>query len=63
MSGDFDITKNFSLKSHQINWPVFINCPGHFTSFNPVSISSTGANISFTEKRVLQWSYDSGEFS
>ena len=63
MSGDFQTTKNFSLKSHKINWPVIINCPGHFTSLNPVSISSTGANISSIEKRVLQWSCDTGEFS
>ena len=25
---------------------VVINCPGHFTSTNPISISSSGANIS-----------------
>ena len=30
---------------------------------NPVSISSTRATISSTEKRVLQWSFDTGEFS
>ena len=63
MSGDFQATKNFSLKSHKVNWPIAINCPGHFTSSNPVSISSTGANISSTEKRVLQWSCDTGEFN
>ena len=56
-------TKNFSLKSHKINWPVIINCPGHFTSLKPVSISSTGSNISSTKERVLQWSCDTGEFS
>ena len=63
MSGDFQATKNFSLKSHKINWSVIINCSGHCTSSNPVSISSTGANISSTEKRILQWSCDTGEFS
>ena len=63
MSGDFQATKNFSLNSHKVNWPVIINCPGHFTSSSPVSISSTGANISSTEKRFLQWSCDTGEFS
>ena len=63
MLGDFQATKNFSLKSHKINWPVTINCPGHFTGSNPVSISSIGANISYTEKRVLKWSCDTGEFS
>ena len=51
MSGDFQATKNFSLKSHKINWAVIINCPGRFTRSNPVSISSTGANISSSEKR------------
>ena len=30
---------------------------------NAVSISSTGANISSTEKRVLPWSCDIGELS
>ena len=63
MSGDFQATKSFNFKSHKVSWPVFINCPGHFTSSNPVSISSTGATISSTEKRVLQWSCDTGEFS
>ena len=63
MSGDFQATKNFSLKSHKINWHVIINCPGNFTSSNPGSISPTGANFSSTEKRVLQWSCDNGEFS
>ena len=63
MSGDFQATKNFSLKSRKINRPVVINCPGPFISSNPVSTSSRGANISFTEKRVLQWSCDTGEFS
>ena len=50
MSGDFQATKNFSLKSHKVNWPIVINCLGHFTSSNPVSASSTGANVSSTEK-------------
>ena len=45
MSGDFHTAKNFSLKSDEDNWPVVINCPDHFTSTIPVSISSTGANI------------------
>ena len=63
MSGDFQATKNFSLKSDKVSWPVVINCPDHFTSSNTVSISSTGANISSTEKKVLQWSRDIGEFS
>ena len=26
MSRDFYATKNFSFKSHKINWPVVINC-------------------------------------
>ena len=59
----FKQPKTSSLKSQKANWPVAIDCPGHFTSSNPVSISSTGANISSTEKRVLQWSCDAGEFS
>ena len=50
MSEDFQATKNFSLKSHKANWPVVINCPGHFTSSNPVSICSAGANIGSTKK-------------
>ena len=63
MSGYFQATKNFNLKSHKINWPVIINCPDHFTSLNPVLISSTGANIGSIEKSVLQRSCDAGEFS
>ena len=63
MSRHSHSTKNFSLKSHKVNWPVVINCPDHFTSTIPVSISSTGVNIIFTEKGVLQWSRDTGEFS
>ena len=51
MSGDFQATKNIILKSHRINWPVILNCPGHFASSNPNLISSTGANISSTEKK------------
>ena len=53
MSGEFQAIRNFSLKSHKIIWAVVINCPDHFTSLNLVSISSTGTNISSTEKRVL----------
>ena len=60
---DFQATKSLSLKSQKANWPVAIDCPGHFTSLNPVSISSAGANISSTVKRVLQWSCDAGEFT
>ena len=45
LSGDFHTAKNFSLKSDEDNWPVVVNCPDHFTSTIPVSISSTGANI------------------
>ena len=63
MSRDFEATKNFSLKSHKVNWPIVINCQDHFTSSNPVSISPIEANISSTEKRMLQWSYDTGKFS
>ena len=48
----FSRNQNFSLKSHKVNWPVVINCPGHFTSTNSVLISSTGANISPT---VIMW--------
>ena len=55
MSGDFHATKNFSLKSHKNNCPDVIDCPGHFACTNSVSIGSTGANISSTEKGVLQW--------
>ena len=62
MSGDFYATINFSFKSHKVNWPVVINCPVHFTSTCLISISLTGANISFTEKGVLQWSCNTGEF-
>ena len=66
MSGDFQATKNFlnflnSLKSHKVNWPFVINCPGHFTSSNPVLISSTEANISSTEKKgptVVMWHWE-----
>ena len=29
MSVDFQATKNLSLKSHKVNWPVAINCPGY----------------------------------
>ena len=54
LSGDFHTAKNFSLKSDEDNWPVVINCPDHFTSTIPVSISSTGANIR---------SCDTGKFS
>ena len=60
MSGEFQTIRNFSLKSQKVTWPVAINCPDHFTSSNPVLISSTGKNIISTEKRILQWSYDSG---
>ena len=63
MSEGSHATKIFSLKSFKINWPVIINCPGHFTSSNSFSISSTGANICSTEKGVLQWSCDTEEFS
>ena len=52
-----------TFKQPKVNWPVIINCPGHFTSSNLVSRSSAGANISSTERRVLQWSCDSGKFS
>ena len=38
MSADFQATRNFSLKSHKVSWPVVINCLGHFTNSNPVSI-------------------------
>ena len=38
MSADFQATKNFSLKSHKVSWPVVINCLGHFTNSNLVSI-------------------------
>ena len=61
ISGDFQATKNFSLKSRRFKWPLVITCPSHFTSLNPVSISSTRANISSTEKRVLQWSCHTGK--
>ena len=33
--------------------PAVISCPSHFTSTNPVGISSTGTNVSSTEKGVL----------
>ena len=59
----FSSNQNFSLKSCKVNWPIVINCRSQFTSSNPVLISSRGANISSTEKRVLQWSYDTGKFS
>ena len=55
--------KNFSFKSHKVNWLVAIKCPGHFTSMDPILIPSTEANISSTEKGVLQWSCNTGEFS
>ena len=61
MSGDFYATINFSFKSHKVNWPVVIKCPVHFTNTCLISISLTGANISFTEKGVLQWSCNTGE--
>ena len=54
MSRDFHAAKNFSVKSHKINWSAVIICPGSFTSRNPVSISSTGTNINSTEKRSLR---------
>ena len=54
MSRDFHAAKNFSVKSHKINWSAVIICPGSFTSRNPVSISSTGTNINSTEKEVLE---------
>ena len=50
MSGDFQATKDFYFKSHKVSWPAFINCPGHFISLNPVSISSTGATIALQKK-------------
>ena len=53
MSEGFQATKNFSLKSPKVNWPVVIDCPGHFTSWNPVSISSAGENISSTERKIM----------
>ena len=61
MSGDFQATKNFSLKSHKVNWPFVINCPDYFTSSNPVLTSSTEANISSTEKKgptVVMWHWE-----
>ena len=61
MSGDFYATIDFSFKSHKVNWPVVIKCPVHFTNTCLISISLTGANISFTEKGVLQWSCNTGE--
>ena len=33
--------------------PAVISCPSHFTSTNAVGISSTGTNVSSTEKGVL----------
>ena len=38
-------TKNFSLKSHKVNYPDFIKCPGYFTSTNPGLTSLTGTVI------------------
>ena len=54
--------ENFTLESHRGNWPFVINCPDHFTSTNPVSISSRGANISSAEG-VLRWSCGAGKFN
>ena len=51
------------FKQPKVNWPVIINCPGHFTSSNLVSRSSAGTNISSTERRVLQWTCDTEKFS
>ena len=45
-----NIKQNFSLKSHKVNWPDVINCPGHFSSSNPVSISSTGEILVLQKK-------------
>lgn len=56
----FTQRKTFSLKSHKINWSAVIN----FTSTNKVSISSKKkTNTSFSEKWILQWPCNTGEFS
>ena len=47
--------------AHKVNWLTVINSPGHFTSTDLVLISSTGTNISSTEKRTLNCS--NGKFS
>ena len=39
-----------SVLISQVNWPDVINCPGHFTSSNPVSISSTGEILVLQKK-------------
>ena len=62
ISGDFHATKNFSPKSHKVNWPAAISCPNLFASRNLVSISSIKTNISSTEKGILKWSCDTEEF-
>ena len=59
ISGDFHAAKNFSPKSHKVNWPAAINCPNLFANRNLVSISSEKTNISSTEKGILKWSCDS----
>ena len=40
-----------------------MTCASHFTSTNPVSISSTKTNISSSEKGVLQWLCDAEELA
>ena len=59
ISVDFHAAKNFSPKSHKVNWPAAINCPNLFANRNLVSISSEKTNISSTEKGILKWSCDS----
>ena len=56
-------TQPKAFKFHSVNWSFAINRPCHFTCTYPLSVSSTGANISSTEKGVLQWSCDTRKCS
>ena len=44
ISGGCYATTNFSFESHKVNWLVTINFPSHFTSTNPILMSSAEAN-------------------
>ena len=60
MSGDFHAAKNFSLKSHRVNWPVVINCPDHFTSTNAVSTGALEHSCSSREQTCSAIFFEDG---
>ena len=62
MSEDFQATKNFSLKFTKLIG-LLSSTVQTITGWNPVSISSAGANISSTEKKGPQWSCGTGNLA